>query len=327
MARLGNTSARVSNLDGRVALIALAAAAILLPAAAQGDVSRPRMIGPNDTISVSVLGADDFNKNWRVDADGQLNLPLIGTVEAAGKTVPQLQSELATRLRKFYNDPQVTVYIAESRSQPVTIAGAVDKPGVYQIEDLRELCQVLLLAGGPKEAGPTVTVSRAEVNGVIAYPGVRIDGSNQVVELPLKDVLAGHGPAAEFKIMAHDIISVSSMVKDQKLVQVAGEVNRPGAIELVDHDSITLVQALAMAGGLSRAAAGGKARIVHIDAQGNTTFKSVDAGKALSGHSHDSDIPLHAGDLVVVPSSNVLTWVQAASLSAVSTGVLLLGHF
>ncbi|HLY80550.1 MAG TPA: polysaccharide biosynthesis/export family protein, partial [Caulobacteraceae bacterium] len=87
-----------------------------------------------------------------VDANGQIQLPLIGRVTAAGKTTVQLQDELAQRLgERYLQSPQVSVSIAESASQKVTVEGEVKSPGVFQMKGKTTLMQAIAMAGGPSD--------------------------------------------------------------------------------------------------------------------------------------------------------------------------------
>jgi polysaccharide export outer membrane protein len=89
-------------------------------------------IGPGDLLKVQVFQIPDLDRDIRVDNAGRISLPLIGSVEAAGLDVAQLQDRIAARYRERYlQDPQVTVSLQESPTQRVTVGGAVTEPGVY----------------------------------------------------------------------------------------------------------------------------------------------------------------------------------------------------
>jgi len=298
------------------------------PVSAGQAEGRGVVIGPEDTVTISVLNAEEVSKPWRVSAVGDLNLPMLGRMQVAGMTVEQFEQELTTRLKKYYRDPQVSVFVSEFRSQPVTVIGPVDKPGTHQLEGSRSLFAVLLMAGGPKEtAGNTVTLTRAVDRGPIGYPGERLDdaGKYHVVELPIKQVMEGRGPEASIPVQPYDVVAVSES-KPQRMVHIAGEVNKPGAVELVSQDTVSLMKVLAMAGGLTRTAAAGKTMIMHLNSQGvQTSTAFVDLKKILAGKAKDLD--LSAGDIIIVPSNTFMAYVQAASLSAVTTGVYVLGRF
>jgi polysaccharide export outer membrane protein len=115
----------------------------------QGDY----VIGPQDKLRIRVFEVKDLSfDEEEVDANGQIQLPLIGKVTAAGKTTMQLQDELALRLgERYLQSPQVSVSIAESASQKVTVEGEVKSPGVFQIKGRTTLMQAIAMAGGPSD--------------------------------------------------------------------------------------------------------------------------------------------------------------------------------
>ena len=291
--------------------------------AADNSNGKPQneVIGPADTLSILVLDSEELSKSWRVNATGDVNLPLVGRMDAAGLTVEQFQQELVQRLRKYYWNPEVTVFIAEFRSQPITVTGAVDKPGTTQLENSRTLFEALMRAGGPKEAGDKVTLTRALERGRIAWPGAKQqDQTYSVATLSLKNVMDGRSPEANIPVQAYDVISVLPG-REQKLVYIIGGVNKPGAVELITQDRVSLLKALATAGGLAKGAVPAKTQVMHIGPGGLRTeqavvnLKTILAGKA-------NDLDLMAGDVVVIPASNGLTnSIQAVALSAVSASM------
>lgn len=107
-------------------------------------------IGPFDVLDITVYQVPDLTKIIQVDAAGQIVMPLIGQVDAAGKTVAELQEDLVVKLRaKYLQAPEVTVYVKEFASQKVTIDGSVMVPGVYPIQGKTTLLQALTMARGP----------------------------------------------------------------------------------------------------------------------------------------------------------------------------------
>lgn len=106
-------------------------------------------IGPMDVLDVSVFQVPDLTRSVQVDAAGQIILPLIGAVNAAGKTVAELQTDVATQLKaKYLQSPEVTIYVKEFASQKVTVEGAVVQPGIYPITGRTTLLQALAMARG-----------------------------------------------------------------------------------------------------------------------------------------------------------------------------------
>jgi polysaccharide export outer membrane protein len=294
-------------------------------ATAQSDGAA--VIGSDDVITIEALNVEEISKPWRVGGGGDLSLPIIGRVHAAGMTAAQLEEELTTRLKQFVRNPQVTVFISEFHGHPATVSGAVEKPGVVQLQGPTSLFEALVSVGGPKEAGPTVTLTRGRESGTIPYPNARtsVDGAYSVVELPLKEVLQKDSPAANLAILANDVVTVSKDLKLRRMVYVAGEVNRPGAIELVTQSRVSFSQALAMAGGLTHVASPGKTVLRHVDKDGlETTSTRVDAKRILSGQ--DKDLALTDGDVVIVPSSRIAIYLETMTSSAISSSMLLIGR-
>jgi polysaccharide export outer membrane protein len=102
-----------------------------------------------DVLDISVFKVPDLSKSVQVSDSGTINLPLLGEVQASGKTAQEIERELTTRLgKKYLKDPQVTVYVKENKSQQVTIEGAVKAPGVYPITGKKTLLQLVATAGG-----------------------------------------------------------------------------------------------------------------------------------------------------------------------------------
>ncbi|HVM99014.1 MAG TPA: polysaccharide biosynthesis/export family protein [Caulobacteraceae bacterium] len=111
------------------------------------------VIGPEDKLRIRVFQVKDLSfDEEEVDANGQIELPLIGKVQAGGKTTAQLRDEIAQRLgEKYLQSPQVSVSVAESASLKVTVEGEVKTPGVYQIKGRTTLMQAIAMAGGPND--------------------------------------------------------------------------------------------------------------------------------------------------------------------------------
>jgi len=117
----------------------------LAPVAQQGGYR----VGPMDVLDITVFQVPDLTRSVQVDAAGQIILPLVGPINAAGKTVAQLQADVAARLQeKYLQAPEVTIYVKEFASQKVTVEGSVTQPGVYPIIGRTTLLQALAMARG-----------------------------------------------------------------------------------------------------------------------------------------------------------------------------------
>jgi polysaccharide export outer membrane protein len=106
-------------------------------------------VGAQDLLEISVFGVKDLEKEVRVNSNGQISLPLIGGVMAGGKTIPELEAELARKYADgFLQKPQVSVFVKEYTSQRITLEGAINKPGIYPITGKTTLLQAIAIGGG-----------------------------------------------------------------------------------------------------------------------------------------------------------------------------------
>ncbi len=106
-------------------------------------------IGPLDLLEVKVFQVKDMDREVRVNTSGYISMPLIGAVQAGGKTVQELEGEIAEKLSKAYlQNPQVSVFVKEFTSQRITVEGAVNKPGIYPITGRTTLLQAVALCEG-----------------------------------------------------------------------------------------------------------------------------------------------------------------------------------
>ena len=140
-----------------VAVFIMLTLAVVYAAAQQPPVTGTQtvsgyVLGPDDQIVIRLIDAPDISdKPVLIGTNGDITLPMIGRVKAGGLTVEQLETELNTRLKEFIQEPQTSVTVTEFGSQPVSIFGAVKKPGVVQLRGQQTLYQVLSMAGGPRE--------------------------------------------------------------------------------------------------------------------------------------------------------------------------------
>ena len=158
------------------------------------------LIGPQDLLKIEVFGVESLSRSVRVNSTGQIVLPLIGLVPAAGLTSEQLAAEIAARLAKDYlQSPQVIIFIEEYTSQKVTVVGAVRSSGVYPVRGRTTLVQVVAGAGGP-----TSVANLGSVRILRPQP----DGTRKMMEFDLMDIQDGRVPDPE--IRGEDVVQVST---------------------------------------------------------------------------------------------------------------------
>jgi len=253
-----------------------------------------------------------------VDTDGELKLPMIGRIHAGGMTPEQLEAEISKRLKVYLEEPEVTVSITEFKSEPVSILGQVGAPGVHQLEGQKTLLEILAVAGGLKpEAGGTITVTRRMEYGRVPVLGAVDDPTHQfsIGEINLKAVTEGKHPELNILIKPHDVLSVPH----SDVVYVIGEVGKVGPLQLHEGHSISVLEAVSSSGGMLRTAAASRAMILRpVAGQPKRTEVPVDLKRILALKS--DDIPLLAGDILVVPGSNGKHAVYRALEVAITMG-------
>jgi polysaccharide export outer membrane protein len=279
------------------------------------------LLGPQDVVTIHALNAPDISdKPFRLDADGELKLPMLGRIHAGGMTPEQLEGEIGKRLKVYLEEPEVTVGITEFRSQPVSILGSVGTPGVHQLEGQKTLLEVLAVAGGLKsEAGATIKITRRLEYGKIPVPGAVDDPTHQfsIAEINLKSVMDATSPELNILIKPHDVLSVPH----SDVVYVIGEVGKAGPLPLNEGQSISVLEAVSSSGGMLRTAAPSHSRILRpVVGQPKRVEVAVDVKKILAGQS--DDIPLLAGDILVVPGSTGKRAVLRAIEAAVQAGTM-----
>ena len=118
----------------------------------QAEVPKHVVLAPGDVVKLTFSSAPELNQSQKIRADGKLSLPLVGEVDAAGKTVGQLQSALVEIYKPQLKTPEVTVSL-ESSLTTVTVSGAVNKPGKVAFERPTTVLQAIMESGGPSEYG------------------------------------------------------------------------------------------------------------------------------------------------------------------------------
>jgi polysaccharide biosynthesis/export protein len=271
---------------------------------AERNVSSDYLIGPEDVLQITVFDVPDLNETVRVANDGTIVVPLLGQIEASGLTADGLRDRLESELGKnLLQNPQVSVFVQQFHARPVSIVGAVEKPGIYQITGPRSLVEMLSLAGGlarrnTAAAGKFVYVTRPGGFGNLSMvPGMHELAPNKI-SIDLKDLLYTHADGLNIQIEPHDIIAVA---KADVIYVAGGGVRKPGGFILEDRDSITVVQALAMAEGLAPNAARHHARIIHTKADGSHVEIPVDIEKIVKDKAPDPE--LAGNDILYIPSS------------------------
>jgi polysaccharide export outer membrane protein len=270
-----------------ILLAALAAEGTASPQETQALPVNEYRIGAQDQLEIAVFELPELNQTVRVSEDGSISLRLLGKVEVSGLTAQELEKKLTTLLDQQYTkDAHVTVFVKEF--QKVSIIGAVGKPGQYQLIGPTTLLQAIAQAGG---------LTAQAMDEIVIYRQGN-DGKHERISLRKDDLLTGGSQAVDIVLQPKDVVTIAI---DQTLnVFVYGEVKTPGAIPYLSSKGITLVQAIAQAGGPTEWAKKSRIMIKRKDKKtGKEMQIRVNLKKMISGKI--ADINLDEGDVVIVP--------------------------
>lgn len=247
-------------------------------------------VGPKDLIEIKVFEVPELNVERRITDDGTLELPLIGPVPVSNLTLDEVRQKLVQVLEaKYVRHASVSVVIKEFQNQPISIIGAVAKPGPLSSSGRWTLLQGISEAGGLiAGAGSRIYVLRHADNGL----------SDQI-EINTADLMTRSDPRWNIPIYPNDVINIPPQVLVR--VFVIGEVKNPGAVDMSSDDRITLLSVIAKAGGLTDRASHGEVRIKRRGRDGKDHELSVPYRRILAGKEPDPE--LQASDVVIVKES------------------------
>ena len=271
------------------------------PSSSDITVRSAYLLGSDDMLLIRVADVPEIGAQpVRIDPAGDIRLPMVGTLRAAGKTIEELESAVIERLKVNLLEPSVSVAVTEFHSQPVSVIGQVQQSGVHQLQGAKTLIEILSLAGGVgPDAGPTIRISRRREWGPIPLAEAKTDATGNfiTVDIDIKALLSASNPEKNIMVRPHDVITVPKA----ELVFVLGEVGRPGSVPITGS-SISAMEAVAATGGVLRTASAANARILRENAVSNTrTEIEVDFKKIMQGQS--ADVALLVGDILVIPDN------------------------
>ena len=289
-------------------------------ASAETSASSDYVIGPEDVLQITVFDVPDLNQTVRVANDGTISIPLLGRIEASGLTSDQLRDRLEAALGKnLVQNPQVSIFVKNFQARPVSVVGAVEEPGLYQVTGPRSLVEMLSMAGGLAKrstaaAGKYVYVTRpGGFHNLKIVPGMHEIAPNKI-SIELHDLLYTQAKGLNIPIQSHDIIAVAKA----DVIYVAGSgIRKPGGFLLEDRSSVTVIQALAMAQGLLPDAARHSARIIHTKPDGSRVETYIDVEKIIKDKAPDP--VLASNDILYIPTSRSKAAVRKTAQAIVQT--------
>ncbi len=240
----------------------------------------------NNLLEISVYNEPDLSKVVRVSAKGSISYPLLGEVFVEGLTAKELEEKLTSLLEMDYLvNPQVGVFIQEFSK--ISVLGQVKIPGYYELKSGITVLDAIALAGGFTE--------RADFDNVIL---TRRDDSGRKTSFTINtsDISSEANRGIDLTLRPDDTITVPEL----GLVSVVGQVKSPGRFNL--KVGMTVIEAIAMAGGLTDIAAPNGTKVIRTQDGKKATY-TIPVGSILKGVNRNKDMLLKSGDTIVVPES------------------------
>jgi polysaccharide export outer membrane protein len=245
-------------------------------------------IGPGDVLLIRVWGDEDLTRSAVVSPEGSFQFPLIGKVNAAGRSVDELRMTITKRLADGYLiDPQVEVVIKEYKSQKVYVLGEVVRPGTYALDSRASLIEIISEAGGlGKDAGDAAEIVRGRKGWTKDKP-LRPDheGVGQIIHVDIRGLLGGTIENESIEIKHGDTI----FVPKADVFYIFGEVAQPGKYNW--EKELTVLKAVILSGGFTEIASKRRIKIRRKDSEGEYKIRAR------------LDTAVEPGDTIIVPES------------------------
>jgi polysaccharide export outer membrane protein len=244
------------------------------------------VISPGDELIISVLNHDEFKSDVTILPDGTFNYPVVGKVHAAGLTVDQLTSKIVAGLSRVLDQPPVTIAVVQSRKSKVSVIGSAKAPGSFELKPQWRVLDAIAACGGPAQE-PGLTQATLVT-----------DGGRRNTTIDLGALMSGRDMSQNLALSDGDILMLGIRDPSVSLVQVTGDVQKPGQFA-VPPDGLPVITLLGEAGGAMPNAALSRAQILHAG-----QVRTVNLHGTLD--TLDSSLSkerLVAGDVLLVPTN------------------------
>ena len=288
-------------------------------------ISGAYRVGPGDALEIKVFEVDELSKSVIVDSRGLITMPLLPVQCVAGLTTSAIEQQLTLLYEdELLRDPQVSVAVREFRSQPISIMGAVEHPGIYQLQGQRRLLEVLAMTGGfTTDVGETVAIFR---NHHVQTDGLEEDGL--CGKLPSEDSSAMQGAGEEIRVSVRSLLTMSRenpLIEPRDIIRVSragtvfvvGAVDKPGEYPIRNQETMTVLRAVSLAAGPGRHSAPQRAVIIR-EIEGVKQEIAAPINDILRGRSPDT--ALLTGDILFIPESRTKGALSRGAEAAIQVG-------
>jgi polysaccharide biosynthesis/export protein len=288
-------------------LVILTSLYALVPNAVRAAVpanSANYVLHPGDQLAITVYGEPTLTQNTTVLPDGTINYPLVGKVTVGNRTVDAATRELAAELEQYVRKPMVSIAVIQLGTYDVLVLGDVKTPGKYPLPSTARVTDAIAAAGGLDAVNGEYPVARVSIN------------NGPPVTVSLQKLMRDGDVDENLPLGEETIVYVPGPTPMQ--VQVVGNVDKPGAVQV--HVGDRLATAVAVAGTTASSQADlSHIRVTHVDPDGSVHVKEYNLYNALRGGDMSSDPVLAKDDVIYVPQAH-----QGGVISGFAQGILLL---
>lgn len=297
-------------------------------------------LGPGDRIKVDIYNVPEYSKDYQVLANGVVNLFRVGALPVYGKTITQVEGEIARRYQRLIKNPLVDMTLVSARPLNVSVAGEVGKPGAYTLPIdngvmFPTITKLIQQAGGMTQAANAreIMVRRPLIGGDRMFKVNLVElfqTGNLLQDMPLRDGdMVVIPPQTQVDLaQAAQIVSANFAVDISQPLNIAvvGEVNRPGPLVLSAAAQLgkpgggrpTISQALKEAGSITQTADIREIEVRRMTRMGSTQRIRVNLWELLKNGDLNQDLVLQQGDTVMVPKATTIAAAEAAQLAIAS---------
>ncbi|MGD0733397.1 MAG: polysaccharide biosynthesis/export family protein [Terracidiphilus sp.] len=264
-------------------------------------------LAPGFKVGLNVLDDPDFAGSFRIDEEGDIAVPTLGTIHIAGETAAEARAQIQKRLLegKILRDPQVDLSVLEYTETEITVVGEVNNPGKHPLLSSHKLVDVLALAGGTSiTAGDEVKITRGDEGGeplVVHY-------SRSTDPKTIENVIVNPGDTV--------------LVKRAGIVYVLGAVNRPGGFVMQEDGTLNVLEAISLANGTAILASTKRVYLLRRNQDGTVVYVELPYKAMTRGKS--ANVELHAEDILYVPTDAIKLFysdIQSLATAAASATI------
>jgi polysaccharide export outer membrane protein len=258
----------------------------------------PLSLSSGDVLHITVFRQKDLELEVRIPEGGSFAYPLIGDVQAAGKTVKNVEQDLRTRLEeKYLYRAGVNVTVKEYAVRNVYVMGGIQKPGGYEMHPNRRLTVLQLISS----AGGYTDRAQKEYSQLIRR---KVNDERELIRFSAAEVeraVARGKVEADVELMPDDLVVIPAALR---VVYVMGQVNKPGSFDIPTGARITVSMAISQAGSWTKFASTSRIQVLRQPPTGEPVKLSVNLDEVVNGKL-DQDLELQPGDVIMVPQRSL----------------------